>query len=180
MIVILAAGALNTPQILQRSGVGRHSVLEPLQIPQSINLPIGENLCDHLQYAVTWQVQDKKSLQGILSSSMFKEALKSLKNHNDFAKSTASSQNTAQNNSKDNGLKMSSNVRESVFSLLCSSQFIMLFRRSAKPDFLFKATTRFLLKTAFTQTPCPSPAERPRPTSSLCFSLCRLVLIWPN
>ncbi|KAF8500891.1 alcohol oxidase [Russula emetica] len=46
--VILAAGSLKTPQILELSGVGNRSILESLGIPVVLDLPeIGENLQDH-------------------------------------------------------------------------------------------------------------------------------------
>jgi choline dehydrogenase len=48
--VILAAGAIGSPQILELSGVGRGDVLQQLQIPLVHELPgVGENLQDHLQ-----------------------------------------------------------------------------------------------------------------------------------
>lgn len=46
--VILAAGALNTPAILQRSGVGRSEHLRPLGIDMVAESPaVGENLLEH-------------------------------------------------------------------------------------------------------------------------------------
>lgn len=46
--VILAAGAIQTPRILQHSGVGPASVLEPLGIPVVADLPgVGRNFQDH-------------------------------------------------------------------------------------------------------------------------------------
>ncbi|CAH2038019.1 unnamed protein product, partial [Iphiclides podalirius] len=46
--VILTAGALNTPKILQLSGVGPAELLNSLQIPMVQNLPVGLNLQDHV------------------------------------------------------------------------------------------------------------------------------------
>lgn len=56
--VILAAGALQTPQLLQLSGVGRGAVLqELLGIPVLKDLPgVGENLQDHLQFRLMYKV----------------------------------------------------------------------------------------------------------------------------
>ncbi|KAH9986609.1 hypothetical protein BJV77DRAFT_53486 [Russula vinacea] len=46
--VVLAAGSLKTPQILELSGVGNRTLLESLSIPVVLDLPeIGENLQDH-------------------------------------------------------------------------------------------------------------------------------------
>jgi choline dehydrogenase len=51
--VILAGGAFNSPQLLQLSGVGNPSLLEPLGIPVVDGLPgVGENLQDHLEVYV--------------------------------------------------------------------------------------------------------------------------------
>ncbi|XP_058062966.1 glucose dehydrogenase [FAD, quinone]-like isoform X1 [Anopheles bellator] len=46
--VILATGAVNTPHILHRSGIGPKGLLEQVGIPLVVNLPVGENLQDHL------------------------------------------------------------------------------------------------------------------------------------
>lgn len=59
--VILCGGAINTPQLLQLSGIGPASVLKPLGIKQIVDLPgVGANLQDHLevyiQYACTQPV----------------------------------------------------------------------------------------------------------------------------
>ncbi|KAJ7116266.1 alcohol oxidase [Mycena crocata] len=46
--VILAAGSLKTPQILELSGVGNKTLLSKLDIPCLVDLPaVGENLQDH-------------------------------------------------------------------------------------------------------------------------------------
>lgn len=45
--VILSAGAIVTPALLQRSGVGPTALLEPLGIEVLADLPVGENLADH-------------------------------------------------------------------------------------------------------------------------------------
>ncbi|KAI0319838.1 alcohol oxidase [Amylostereum chailletii] len=46
--VILAAGSLKTPQVLELSGVGNRTLLNSLGIPVIVNLPtVGENLQDH-------------------------------------------------------------------------------------------------------------------------------------
>jgi choline dehydrogenase len=45
--VVLSAGAVHTPAILQRSGVGRPEHLRSLGIAPHIDLPVGESLQDH-------------------------------------------------------------------------------------------------------------------------------------
>lgn len=46
--IILAAGALHTPGILQRSGVGPSDVLKAANIPVKVELPgVGQNFQDH-------------------------------------------------------------------------------------------------------------------------------------
>jgi choline dehydrogenase len=46
--VILAAGSYNSPQILMLSGIGRAADLAPFEIPHVVDLPVGENLQDHI------------------------------------------------------------------------------------------------------------------------------------
>jgi choline dehydrogenase len=56
--IILAAGALQSPQLLQLSGVGRASMLEEIGIPVIKDLPgVGENLQDHLQLRLMYKVR---------------------------------------------------------------------------------------------------------------------------
>ena len=45
--VILGAGAIHSPAILQRSGIGPAALLKSLGIPVLADLPVGENLLDH-------------------------------------------------------------------------------------------------------------------------------------
>lgn len=45
--VVLCAGAILTPAILQRSGVGPPELLGPLGVPVVADLPVGKNLFDH-------------------------------------------------------------------------------------------------------------------------------------
>ena len=55
--VILAAGALQTPQLLQLSGVGPAALLQNIGMPVVKDLPgVGENLQDHLQFRLMYKV----------------------------------------------------------------------------------------------------------------------------
>ncbi|NUR86458.1 MAG: choline dehydrogenase, partial [Nonomuraea sp.] len=65
--IILCGGAINTPQLLQLSGVGPAALLEPLGVDVVHDLPgVGENLQDHLevyvQHACTQPVSQQPSL----------------------------------------------------------------------------------------------------------------------
>ncbi|PZG19147.1 choline dehydrogenase [Nonomuraea aridisoli] len=65
--VVLCGGAINSPQLLQVSGVGPRALLEPLGIEVVHDLPgVGENLQDHLevyvQHACTRPVSQQPSL----------------------------------------------------------------------------------------------------------------------
>ena len=54
--VLLCAGALQTPQLLQLSGVGPDALLRSFDIPVVHELPgVGENLQDHLQARVIYE-----------------------------------------------------------------------------------------------------------------------------
>ncbi|XP_059174133.1 L-sorbose 1-dehydrogenase-like [Physella acuta] len=50
--VILAAGSFGSPQVLMLSGVGPREHLESLKIPVVADLPVGENLHDHVTTAL--------------------------------------------------------------------------------------------------------------------------------
>lgn len=61
--VILAAGAIGSPQILQLSGIGNGDLLGDLGIPVQHELPgVGENLQDHLQIRMMYKVKGVRTL----------------------------------------------------------------------------------------------------------------------
>jgi len=61
--VLLAAGAIQSPQILQLSGIGPANVLEPHGIRVVADLAgVGENLMDHYQSRVVVKLKDRISL----------------------------------------------------------------------------------------------------------------------
>jgi len=61
--VLLCAGAIASPQILQRSGVGPADLLKSLDIPVVHDLPgVGENLQDHLEMYLQYACKEPVSL----------------------------------------------------------------------------------------------------------------------
>lgn len=56
--VILAAGSIGSPQILQLSGIGPSNLLQQFSIPVVHESPgVGDNLHDHLQIRMVWKVK---------------------------------------------------------------------------------------------------------------------------
>ena len=67
--VILCAGSIGSPQILQLSGIGGASLLAGLGIPVEQDLPgVGANLQDHLQIRAVFKVQGVKTLNTMAKS----------------------------------------------------------------------------------------------------------------
>ncbi|WP_321865756.1 choline dehydrogenase [Paraburkholderia tropica] len=61
--VLLCAGAIASPQILQRSGVGPGAWLRELDIPVVLDLPgVGQNLQDHLELYMQYACKEPVSL----------------------------------------------------------------------------------------------------------------------
>jgi choline dehydrogenase len=61
--VILAAGSIGSPQILQLSGIGPGALLRELRLPVIHELPgVGENLHDHLQVRLVYKVKNVLTL----------------------------------------------------------------------------------------------------------------------
>ncbi|MGO6985780.1 GMC family oxidoreductase [Rhizobium leguminosarum] len=61
--VILSAGAINSPKILELSGVGRPDVLSAAGLDVVHELPgVGENLQDHLQIRTVFRIEGAKTL----------------------------------------------------------------------------------------------------------------------
>src|SRR5262252_2465932 len=62
--IILCGGSINSPQLLQLSGVGRAADLEALGIPVVADLPgVGDHLQDHLEVYVQHQSKQPVSMQ---------------------------------------------------------------------------------------------------------------------
>jgi len=67
--VVLSAGAIGSPQILQLSGIGPAPLLNQIGVPVQHNLlGVGENLQDHLQIRSVYKVTGAKTLNALASS----------------------------------------------------------------------------------------------------------------
>jgi alcohol oxidase len=69
-LVVVTAGALGTPQVLERSGVGNPDILRKLDIPVIADVPgVGENYQDHhlLLYPYKTSLEPSETLDCILS-----------------------------------------------------------------------------------------------------------------
>ena len=72
--VVLSAGAINSPQILQLSGIGPGNVLQEHGIGIRHEMPgIGANLQDHLQLRCAWKLEGAKTLN-TMANSLFGKA----------------------------------------------------------------------------------------------------------
>ncbi|MFG6467473.1 GMC family oxidoreductase [Roseateles sp. BYS87W] len=61
--VILSAGAIGSPHLLQLSGIGPAALLQKVGIPMVLDLPgVGGNLQDHLQIRTVYKVQGARTL----------------------------------------------------------------------------------------------------------------------
>ena len=56
-------GSVNTPQILILSGIGPQQHLQDLGIPVQVNLPVGENLQDHILIPMDYLVENISDIQ---------------------------------------------------------------------------------------------------------------------
>jgi choline dehydrogenase len=67
--VILSAGAVGTPQILQLSGIGEAALLSKYGIDMVKDAPgVGKNLQDHLQIRTVFKLEGAKTLNGLANS----------------------------------------------------------------------------------------------------------------
>ena len=58
--VILACGAIGSPQVLQHSGVGPARLLQRVGVPVRVDLPgVGRNLQDHLQVRLVFRTRER-------------------------------------------------------------------------------------------------------------------------
>ena len=71
--VILAAGALQSPQLLELSGIGQAARLKDLGLPVVADLPhVGENISDHLQIRCTYETRHAITINDIMRSPLVK------------------------------------------------------------------------------------------------------------
>ena len=69
--VILASGAIGSPQIMEASGISSGALSQKLGIQNIIELPgVGENLQDHLQMRLVFKVKNTKTLN-LRANSLF-------------------------------------------------------------------------------------------------------------
>ncbi|XP_070539485.1 alcohol dehydrogenase [acceptor]-like [Ptychodera flava] len=66
--VILSAGSVGSPQLLMLSGVGPRDQLESLGIPVLCDLPVGENLQDHVMTIMRCNANIEGRPQGVVST----------------------------------------------------------------------------------------------------------------
>ncbi|MCM5681111.1 GMC family oxidoreductase N-terminal domain-containing protein [Schlegelella sp. S2-27] len=72
--VILCAGSIGSPQLLQLSGIGPAELLRRHRIPVAVDLPgVGANLQDHLQIRAVYKIEGAPTLN-VLASSMLGKA----------------------------------------------------------------------------------------------------------
>ncbi|KZT66296.1 GMC oxidoreductase [Daedalea quercina L-15889] len=58
--VVVSAGTIKSPQVLELSGIGRRDVLETAGIPVKVELPgVGENVQDHTLCAISYELDPK-------------------------------------------------------------------------------------------------------------------------
>lgn len=67
--VLLAAGAIKSPQLLELSGIGDAERLQRFSIPVMAHLPaVGENLIDHIQLRCTYETRLPITINDVMSS----------------------------------------------------------------------------------------------------------------
>ena len=74
--VVLTAGAIGSPQLLQLSGIGPGALLQQHGVKTVVDLPgVGENLQDHLQIRAVFKVKGVKTLNTLANSWLGKAAI---------------------------------------------------------------------------------------------------------
>ncbi|MBS0320785.1 MAG: GMC family oxidoreductase N-terminal domain-containing protein [Proteobacteria bacterium] len=71
--VILAAGAIQSPQLLELSGIGAPTLLQSLGIPVRVASPaVGEHMVDHLQVRCTYRTHLPITINDVVRSPWYK------------------------------------------------------------------------------------------------------------
>jgi len=71
--VVLSAGAVQSPQLLELSGIGDEARLRNLGIPVVQHLPaVGENMSDHLQVRCTYRTKHPETINDIMRSPFYR------------------------------------------------------------------------------------------------------------
>ncbi|MCS6766660.1 MAG: GMC family oxidoreductase N-terminal domain-containing protein [Candidatus Protistobacter heckmanni] len=71
--VVLSAGAIQSPQILELSGIGKAAHLQALGIEVKCDLPgVGENMSDHLQVRCTYRTPIPETINDLMRSPLVK------------------------------------------------------------------------------------------------------------
>ena len=74
--IILSAGSIGSPKILELSGIGNPNLLSDLGIETKVKSPnVGENLQDHLQLRVIYQLENAQTLNQKANSLLGKIAI---------------------------------------------------------------------------------------------------------
>lgn len=71
--VIMAAGSIRTPQILQHSGVGPSDVLSAAGVQQRVDLPIGLNLIDQTTVTTDWNFSGQRGGGQVITFPRFQD-----------------------------------------------------------------------------------------------------------
>jgi choline dehydrogenase len=67
--VVVSAGAIQSPQILELSGIGQRARLEKLGIAVQCDLPaVGEDMSDHLQVRCTYRTRIPETINDLMNS----------------------------------------------------------------------------------------------------------------
>src|SRR5690606_23332650 len=74
--VLLTAGAINSPKLLELSGIGNPDIVRGLGIEPVLASPgVGENLQDHLQIRTVFRVEGTKTLNTLYHSPLGKVSM---------------------------------------------------------------------------------------------------------
>jgi choline dehydrogenase len=77
--IILSAGTIKSPQILELSGIGQVSHLKKMKISPVVDLPgVGENLSEHLQFRFTYECARPITINDIMANRLrrYRESIK--------------------------------------------------------------------------------------------------------